>query len=456
MSKQIDAYEIYKYLREKGLSDFHAIGVLANIQGESSLIPTAINKTSGAIGFFQFLGSRKQPFLDYMEKHGGLTNDNWKKQIDYLLDVEDVRDSRIDHYLEQDFPSSTDAVVWFGRQVERHGIKGENQKRATYAVENYSNFGNQWDTDNPNPKPTDDMIREDGTRKSDKGFLGPIINDRGETMTELSIHVDGNFMPALVPGLTTEEINQLKKLKKNESIPKSIIDKAVEHYKKRIAEGKSPFYNDKAEDTAPTTRNLIINKAPYQEAFELLKKNLGKLPGNVDTPKQVADYISSTQMDAVHLHNNNKEMITHNALRNQGVKQVATQLLGYYQKKYPEQNIQGFADVTKNRIGTLEQRDLHRTMTDLPNGIRQERDPNASLLSWVQQQLDMDILKGKQQKVNALEINPNQYDTSQLNLNNVLRQGLQTKGTTFKPQKQTPTTDPLRHFITGDKTPRTG
>ena len=95
-------------------------------------------------------------------------------------------------------------------------------------------------------------------------------------------------------------------------------------------------------------------------------------------------------------------------------------------------------------------------MTDLPNGIRQERDPNASLLSWVQQQLDMDILKGKQQKVNALEINPNQYDTSQLNLNNVLRQGLQTKGTTFKPQKQTPTTYPLRHFITGDKTPRTG
>ena len=60
-------------------------------------------------------------------------------------------------------------------------------------------------------------------------------------------------------------------------------------------------------------------------------------------------------------------------------------------------------------------------MTDLPNGIRQERDPNASLLSWVQQQLDMDILKGKQQKVNALEINPNQYDTSQLNLNKVFR-----------------------------------
>ena len=252
---------------------------------------------------------------------------------------------------------------------------------------------------------------------------------------------------------TEDDLNNIVRgIIKMENIP-AVSDKYIEVFN---TDEFQQYYETYTEDTAPTTLNLIINKAPYQEALDLVKENLGKLPDNVDTPKQVADYISSTQMDAVHLHNNNKEMITHNALRNQGVKQVATQLLGYYQKKYPEQNIQGFADVTKNRIGTLEQRDLHRTMTDLPNGIRQERDPNASLLSWVQQQLDMDILKGKQQKVNALEINPNQYDTSQLNLNNVLRQGLQTKGTTFKPQKQTPTTDPLRHFITGDKTPRTG
>ena len=96
-----------------------------------------------------------------------------------------------------------------------------------------------------------DMLRVDGTQKSMHGFLGPISNKKGQTMTELSIQfedvLDNRPIPLLVPGLTTSEIEWLKNNDiegKAYLIPKSIQQKAIRHATVRAAKGLNPFYQD--------------------------------------------------------------------------------------------------------------------------------------------------------------------------------------------------------------------
>ena len=101
-----------------------------------------------------------------------------------------------------------------------------------------------------------DMYRNDGSMKSANGFLGPIKDNFGRTMTEFSIGIpvkqpDGSVVeievPSLVPGLTKEEVEYLKtnpdprdRNKMNDSIAK----KAAKHAEKRLKENKSVFFVD--------------------------------------------------------------------------------------------------------------------------------------------------------------------------------------------------------------------
>ena len=99
-----------------------------------------------------------------------------------------------------------------------------------------------------------DMYREDGSIKSSRGFLGPIINNvTGKTMTEVSIgvEIDGKeiLIPAMVPTLTPKEIDALKNINIGEEpLSKSIIDKATRHAIPRINNNMSPFYQDGANE----------------------------------------------------------------------------------------------------------------------------------------------------------------------------------------------------------------
>tara|TARA_E500000331_G_C17253423_1_gene712112 strand:+ start:719 stop:2782 length:2064 start_codon:yes stop_codon:yes gene_type:complete len=96
------------------------------------------------------------------------------------------------------------------------------------------------------------MFRSDGSKKSARGFLGSIKNNvTGGIMTEVSVDLDIGGqrvqVPTLVPTLTKKEIEILSNMKLEgnaKNIPKSIIDKAAAHAKKRMAQGKSPFYID--------------------------------------------------------------------------------------------------------------------------------------------------------------------------------------------------------------------
>lgn len=87
-------------------------------------------------------------------------------------------------------------------------------------------------------------LRPDGSPKG-SGFLGPLKNKRGETMTEYSIGVsiDGQQMdiPTLVPTLTPEEVQTVLSIGPSDPIPESIVQKAAAHAKQRLAAGKPVF-----------------------------------------------------------------------------------------------------------------------------------------------------------------------------------------------------------------------
>ena len=135
------------------------------------------------------------------------------------------------------------------------------------------------------------MIRPDGTRKSSRGFLGKIRNNKGQVMTEFSVgvEIDGKEVdvPTLIPGLTDDEINALK----DGNILASIQQKAKAHAEKRIAQGLSPFYQDSERPkrkvnydkivVSPETKasqkkskvnyqNIIVIPDSAKESFELL------------------------------------------------------------------------------------------------------------------------------------------------------------------------------------------
>jgi hypothetical protein len=106
--------------------------------------------------------------------------------------------------------------------------------------------------------------RSDGTPKG-KGFLGELKRPDGKVSTELSIGVnfDGKEteIPSLVPTLTKPEIDHLL----NGGQPtKQIIDKAVEHARSRMSQGKSPF-KEQADDFSPAISTITNKPIPTAE-----------------------------------------------------------------------------------------------------------------------------------------------------------------------------------------------
>jgi hypothetical protein len=90
--------------------------------------------------------------------------------------------------------------------------------------------------------------RPDGSKKS-KGWLGVIDLGEGNVATEYStqsdaVKVNGQRVdfPTLVPTLTPEEIETMKKVISGKgAIPEPIMQKAIDHARKQIAAKKSVF-----------------------------------------------------------------------------------------------------------------------------------------------------------------------------------------------------------------------
>jgi hypothetical protein len=103
-------------------------------------------------------------------------------------------------------------------------------------------------------------MRPDKTAKG-AGYFGEIKRPDGNVMTEISIGVGLNgketLIPLVVPTLNRSELNYLMKADPQskmfmEKMPKSIMDKAVDHAVTRMKENKSPFANPDEVSPMPT------------------------------------------------------------------------------------------------------------------------------------------------------------------------------------------------------------
>jgi Phage tail lysozyme len=112
--EKIDPRSVYKYLRDKGVSHIHALGMLANIQGESGFYPVAheLHPTygEGGYGLFQHTGARRRALFDAYDGN----EPTWQEQIDFAL-----TETETQRYLSHHFGSAEEAVEWFVRRWER-------------------------------------------------------------------------------------------------------------------------------------------------------------------------------------------------------------------------------------------------------------------------------------------------------------------------------------------------
>ena len=113
--------QIYEYLtKEKKLNDIQALGLMANIERESSFNPKAKERGGTGHGLFQWSHGRVAPFLRAVPDW----ETNWKAQIDYALnEPESLSMVKPGAYATKTFASAQEAADWWMREWERPADK---------------------------------------------------------------------------------------------------------------------------------------------------------------------------------------------------------------------------------------------------------------------------------------------------------------------------------------------
>ena len=110
---KVPAKEIYNYIKQIGLSKFHAMGMLANIQAESSFDPGVMGDKGTSGGLFQHHKTRLANLQAFAERRGTPWTD-WKTQVDFALSEQEGK-----QYASMNFKSAADASIWFTKYFER-------------------------------------------------------------------------------------------------------------------------------------------------------------------------------------------------------------------------------------------------------------------------------------------------------------------------------------------------
>ena len=107
----VSPQEVYSYLKSKGMSDNQALGITANIKGESGF-RIGISEDGGpGVGLFQYSDNDRKPrFLKAVPNY----KKNWKGQIDYA-----INEDRSPEYLKKKFSSPEEAAYWWMDNWER-------------------------------------------------------------------------------------------------------------------------------------------------------------------------------------------------------------------------------------------------------------------------------------------------------------------------------------------------
>lgn len=121
----VDPKEVYQYLKEKGLSDEHALGILTNIEAESGFNYTAVGDKGTSIGLFQHHASR----AENLKKFAGSNWKDWKKQVDFALQEKPTQS-----FLKSDFKTPAEASEWWTVKWEVPSNKYEKAKQRARGI----------------------------------------------------------------------------------------------------------------------------------------------------------------------------------------------------------------------------------------------------------------------------------------------------------------------------------
>ena len=128
---KVPAKEIYNYIKQIGLSKFHAMGMLANIQAESSFDPGVMGDEGTSGGLFQHHKTRLANLKAFAERRGTPWTD-WKTQVDFALSEQEGK-----QYASMNFKSAADASIWFTKYFER---PANAEQQAANRVGNLKNY----------------------------------------------------------------------------------------------------------------------------------------------------------------------------------------------------------------------------------------------------------------------------------------------------------------------------
>lgn len=110
--------------------------------------------------------------------------------------------------------------------------------------------------------------RLDNTPK-ERGFLGEVrLPDNRSVMTEVSIGMPGTnetYRPALTKGIHPADLNYIRETGK---VPEDVYATSQRSAEKRIAEGKSPFWNKLQDESTKTTEAMRQDELKRRELIK--------------------------------------------------------------------------------------------------------------------------------------------------------------------------------------------
>jgi len=139
-------------------------------------------------------------------------------------------------------PGNLDAAI--ARHGENGWFSAAPQETRDYIRKNLAQLNGRDSRVVKNPDRSQWDKRADGSEKGD-GWLGVMRRPDGKVSSELSIGVEINGkeveIPSMVPTLTKDEIDWLLNHPPSARMPASIVQKAADFARQRMAQGKSPF-----------------------------------------------------------------------------------------------------------------------------------------------------------------------------------------------------------------------
>lgn len=133
--KILNSQAAYSYLRQLGVPHIHALGILANIKGESGFRIDSKQPNGPGVGLFQYSSAgRKNAFLQNVPDW----KTNWKGQIKYAIG-EDAGPA----YFKTQFTSPEEAAEWWMNKWERPDprVRGDRRKEHNDFIKSFKPAG---------------------------------------------------------------------------------------------------------------------------------------------------------------------------------------------------------------------------------------------------------------------------------------------------------------------------